>query len=147
MAMPPNIQLGRICPSGVCWPQETAFREGGFPDAKPGATPRKYLWLWLAGAGARPRDVAPYPRLSLGWKFGPRCRMRSRALTLLGWLLRENFHRLAAPHELRDHRQADRCLRICPAFFIFSRNFSSAVRPVFTWRCFTIWSRWPGRTR
>jgi len=78
---------------------------GGFPDAKPGAAPRKYLWLWLASAGARPRDVAPYPRLSLGWKFGPRCRMRSRALTLLGWLLRENFHRLAAPHELRDHHK------------------------------------------
>jgi hypothetical protein len=69
-----------ICPSGVCWPQETAFREGGFPDAKPGAAPRKYLWLWPASAGTRPRDVAPYPRLSLGWKFGPRCRMRGRRL-------------------------------------------------------------------
>ena len=40
----------------------------------------KYLWLWPASAGTRHRDIAPCPRLSLGWKLGPGCRMRGRRL-------------------------------------------------------------------
>jgi hypothetical protein len=51
-----------------------------FPMQSLVLAPRKYLWLWPASAGTRPRDVAPYPRLSVGWKFGPRCRMRGRRL-------------------------------------------------------------------
>jgi SAM-dependent methyltransferase len=59
--------------------EKRCFGKVVFPDAKPGAAPRNIY-------GSGPPVLEPgneilrlYPRLSLGWKLGPRCRMRGGA--------------------------------------------------------------------